>query len=745
MMYDDPLKKRNKSSPVSRKIQPAQSELSRSSQFTVVKSKPDLFSNFWRITLVLLGGIGCVLTAPLLLFGSFSGILIGLLTKSDLFDSGLFGANIGSLGSLLAIRWGLESGKEAQKLSSFNQLELESSNSEQDQSDEVSECEASTKKLTLNAEEKAHSKTHDATATSYSKTQKLTTEPTKTTESDLKKTEEAVTFRPAETSDKFFPSLKKSTSGSHRTTDSVDFNNAEEVKAFVNKVSQMVIQDEAKAEPQKTNNLSCVKEPYILKLISLIKDSTASPHEFWGRLEQMTDKDIHSFVSKLSVDKQTKFSSSELCYLWRRFKGSEFEPSEKERKRNKFAIMLTALSEKQLSATFSSPDFLSLLNQDEYIDATVNTMTSRQLELFATNTQRHELLNRMIKKLKADVFALGKLIAIMPFATQELKKNLIEQISSLPHPASFKTQLSRLADHYIKINNKAHQLTASTHTVPSEKVKKEKPPSKWATVIARTWPIYAATHLVKKEKWEEAVFEEFIHQLNDPSYLLNEKKISADLDNLPDENIKMMVERAASSQFKNVLKHLWVIESKPNNHGSYITGRKHRLKIILEHLTEDQLKEAISENKFWDIFRNTQQPHCKMAAKVLTPEQFKTIISNATLERHSDFATLIVHIKKDSSKDKVRLVNIIKEILPYTSPWFVLALELKIKDLLPFDKVLFDKCTIALKSHLSKSMKRDDVILKYSLDKTLKREAIAKLIVADEPALDRGNIRAFDI
>jgi hypothetical protein len=723
-MYDDPLKKRNKASPVSRKIQPDQSELSRSPQLTVAKSKPDFFSNFWRITLVLLGGIGCVLTAPLLLFGSFSGILIGLLTKSDLFDSGLLGANIGSLGSLLAIRWGLESGKEVRKLSSFNQLELELSNSEQDLSDDdVSECEASTKKLYLNAEEKAHPKTDDTSAASYSKTQKLTTEPTKKTQSDL----------------------KKSTSGAHRTTDSVDFNNAEQVKAFVIKVSQVVIQDEAKAEPKKTNNLSCVKEPYILKLISIIKDATASTHDFWGRLEQMTNKDIHSFVGKLSVDKETKFSSSELDYLWRRFKGSEFEPSEKERKKNKFAVILTALSEKQLSATFSSPDFLSLLNQNEYIDATVNTMTSRQLELFATNTQRHELLNRMIKKLKADVFALGKLIAIMPFATHELKKTLIEQIASLPHPASFKTQLSRLADYYIKINNKAHQLTASAHTVPSETVKKERPPSKWATVIARTWPIYAAAHLAKKEKWEEAVFEEFIQQLNDPSYLLNEKKISADLDNLPDENIKMMVERAASSQFKNVLKHLWVIESKPNNHGSYITGRKHRLKIILEHLTEDQLKEAIRENKFWDIFRNTQQPHCKMAAKILTPEQFKTIISNATLERHSDFATLIVHIKKDTSKDKVRLINIIKEILPYTSPWFVLALELKIKDLLPFDKALFDKCTIALKTHLSESMKREDVVLKYSLDTTLKREAIAKLIVADEPALDRGNTRTFDI
>ncbi|WP_298625626.1 hypothetical protein [uncultured Legionella sp.] len=659
-MNDGTDKKRIKSlllqNAEAKKTAPHHVELT-SHPLAVAKPISDNFRHLWPTALIVLGSIGCVLTSPLLLLGGVTGMLVGAMTKNDLFDSGLFGAHIGSLGSLLAIYWGMG----------------------------------------------------------------------------------AIKPRQTETAEQ----LSKPFSEAYRTTASVNFNNAAEVKAFITKVREQILLDEAKAEPKKTDNSSRVNEPYILKLISITKDDKAPPHEFWGRLEQMIDKDIHTFVSKLSLTKEGKFSSSELDCLWRRFKGTEFEPSVKEQKKNKFVVMLEALSDTQLSASFSSSDFLSLLTQNEYIEAVVNTLTSEQLELFATNIQKHELLNSMLKKLKADVFALGKLLVIMPFATQELKAELLKQIAALSYPVSFKTELGRLADYYIKINNQVRLLAAkNTNTVPQDAVEKEKPISKWAPVIAKTLPIYAVVRSAKKEKWEEGVFEAFLRQLNSPSYLLNEKTISADLDNLPDDNIKMLVDRAASSEFKNVLKHLWVIESKPNNHGSYIIGRTHRLKIILEQLTEAQLKEAITENKFWDIFRNTQQPHCEMAAKVLTPRQFKIIISNATLERHADFATLITLIKKDDSKDKARLIKIIKEIVPFTSPWFVLALELKIKDLLGIDK---EECSLALKMHLSASMKREDVNLKYSLDTTLNKAAISKLFVANEAIMEPDNTPACSI
>ncbi|HGJ5227447.1 TPA: hypothetical protein ACJXEA_001490 [Legionella pneumophila subsp. fraseri] len=81
----------------------------------------------------------------------------------------------------------------------------------------------------------------------------------------------------------------------------------------------------------------------------------------------------------------------------------------------------------------------------------------------------------------------------------------------------------------------------------------------------------------------------------------------------------MLVERAALPDYKDMLKHFWMIESKTINHKLFIENRKNRLKIILENISEPQLISSIEDNKFWDIFRNTQEPYCKMAAKVLSP------------------------------------------------------------------------------------------------------------------------------
>lgn len=117
-----------------------------------------------------------------------------------------------------------------------------------------------------------------------------------------------------------------------------------------------------------------------------------------------------------------------------------------------------------------------------------------------------------------------------------------------------------------------------------------------------------------------------------------------------------------------------------------------------------------------------------MAAKVLSPRQFEIIISNATLERHADFAVIITQIKKDSSADKERLQQIIEAIIPHTTPWFALALERQIKGLLTSDKSLFEKFSTDLKKYLSKSLERPEVSLKYRRDRDLNRRAISHLL-----------------
>ncbi|HAT1597324.1 TPA: hypothetical protein JAN72_10205 [Legionella pneumophila] len=528
----------------------------------------------------------------------------------------------------------------------------------------------------------------------------------------------------------FTKSEEKSETKPFKAVESHDFNNSEELMAFMAKINELIAQDEAMTKPKKENEiLSTVGEKYIEKLIEIMKNSELLKHEFWNRLDQMTPKDIKLFVSKLSPIKgKGKFDSSDLDYLWRYFNGFEFEPSKREHRKNKFAVVLEALSEEQLKASFDSPDFLNLFNKDSYIEAAANTLNRKQLALFAANSKRHDILNLMIKKLKPSAYLLGKLVSVMPYASTKIKMALIDQIAHLPHSASFKIELAKLAEHYIGVNTQTYiKRYQSLPAIPSNTTHSKPPLSKWFSVPAIAKPIYTNAP-VAKEDWADGPFEAFLCELNATTYIINEKKIIEELNSLPDYRIKMIVERASLPDYKDMLKHFWMIESKTINHRSFIENRKNRLKIILENLSESQLKNSIEDNKFWDIFRNTQEPYCKMAAKVLSPKQFEIIISNATLERHSDFAVIISQIKKDSSADKERLQQIIEAIIPHTTPWFALALERQIKGLLTSNKSLFEKFNADLKKFLSQSLEKPEVSLKYRRDRDLNRHAISHLL-----------------
>lgn len=499
---------------------------------------------------------------------------------------------------------------------------------------------------------------------------------------------------------------------------------------FMAKINELIAHDEAMAIPKKEDeNLSTVGEKYIEKLIEIMKNSELLKHEFWNRLDQMTPKDIKLFVTRFSpIKKKGKFDSSDLDYLWRYFNSFEFEPSKRKNRKNKFAFMLEALSEEQLKASFDSPDFLNLFNKNPYIEAAANTLHRKQLALFASDIKRYDILNLMIKKLKPSAYLLGKLVSVIPYASTKIKIALIDQIAHLPHSASFKIELTKLAEHYIGMNTQAYRKRyQSLPALPSNTTHSKPPLSKWSSVTTISKPIYTNIPVAKEDCTNEA-FEAFLRELNATTYIINEKKIIDDLNSLPDHRIKMIVEKASSPDYKDMLKHFWMIESKTINHKSFIENRKNRLKIILENLSESQLKSSIKDNKFWAIFRNTQEPYCKMAAKVLSPRQFEIIISNATLERHADFAVIITQIKKDSSADKERLQQIIEAIIPHTTPWFALALERQIKGLLVSNKSLFERFNTDLKKFLSQSLERTEVSLKYRRDRDLNRHAISHLL-----------------
>ncbi|WP_238400715.1 hypothetical protein [Legionella bononiensis] len=695
MMNDVPEKNSHKTRAVKKKVNQLEQDDHQTSKSQTPQKKhsvkPAYFKNISGYILVLIATLGVILTSPLAIFSGLFGLIYGAFTHNNLLTSGLRGAKIGSLGTVYAFNLGLD----------LTQATVETEDSTTPQIP-----------LLMNEAEKSESDSNQ-----------------KPIIKALDNTGTTRTFKTGTTDvqDTFFAKQQvKPQSNLFKTTVSHQFNNPEDVKAFTVTINQLIKKDESNAVRKKREDVPKVKEPYIVKLIEVIKNPKSSDHEFWDRLNQMSDTDIQVFVGKLSPLKgKGPHSLSELDFLWRQFNGVEFEPSKRENKRNKFALVLESLSETQLTASFDSPEFLGLLNKDAYIEAAANTLNRNQLNVFASDNKKHDMLNSMIKKLRPDPYLLGKLVSIIPHATGKVKTALIDQITHLAHPASFKIELTKLAEHYIAMNTQ-HTIH---HTVPAASVTRETAPSKWATVKAPVKPVYATPTVVLQKEWTDEAFAAFIHDLNATTYLINENKLIEDLNTLPAHRVKMIAERAASPDCNNLLTHFWRIEAKPLNHKSDIDNREQRLKIILQHITEDQLIQSINENKFWEIFRNVQEPFCKMAAGILTPKQFETISSNSPIERHSDFAVLISQLTKDSPAEKERFHQIIEAILPHTTPWLVLVLERQIKSLIAGEKPLYERFNAELKQNLTASLERLEVKLKYQKDNTLNKTAIAQLLV----------------
>jgi hypothetical protein len=645
------------------------------------KEKPDYLKRFAGSLLIIMGSIGAIVTIPLSFLGGIIGLLRGIITKKDPLKSISKGIKIGSLGFIYIIEQGIKLLKarvetqDKQKKAQIHETQPEESSKDIPQ------------------------------------------------ESEIKNPKE--TFR--KPSNSFFKSAQVSKSKKQKADQPSNFNNPKTVQALIGKANNLAAQEEAAIKLEQEELVSKVDEQFIEELRSLIKNPAASEQEFWNKLEQMGNKDIKLFVNKLSSTKKGKYGSSELDYLWRHFKRSELEPLKKENKKNKLIQILKVLSEEQLKASFDSADFLNCLNQDVYVEAAANTLDRKQLEWFASNSDRHEALSKMIKKLAPDAYLLGKLVSIIPHASKTLHLPLVDQLSHLPHVpqepnfVSFKLDLTKLSEHYIGINEQINK-----HSKTPEKQKaSQPPPSKWKKVKADFNPVYAQSKVNKVKDWTDEDFELFLRELNTSAFIKQEK-LQEDLNSLPDHRIGMIAERASSDQFKNLLNHFWIIESKTINSGIEI--RKNRLKIILEHLSESQLKSSLKENKFWEIFRNTQDGYCDVAAAVLSPKQFEIIISNSPLERHSDFSILIAHLKKENATDKKRFQEIMEKIIPYTTPWFVLALEFQIRTLLVSDKQLFERLNADLKKYLGNSLEKNEIKLRYMGDKSLNKVAIESLL-----------------
>jgi hypothetical protein len=647
-------------------------------------NNPNYLKFIGSLLLIFIGLIGILITFPLILLGGTLGLMVGLIVEKGLFRSGLLGVKIGSLGSISMILYGFNLINTNNSVEEPIQLVLENAKIIDELDNDPAEKES----------------------------------PDRFNDELNDRTEKPLPIKKDPTiSPNFFA---KATTESQLAGAEIDKTRFLDASWAI--VNEKIIQEEKQIqqELEEIEDSPSVDELYIETLIQITKNTSLPENEFWDRLKQMRAKDLQSFIRKLSTRKEANFKASELDNLWRRFSGVEFEPTKRENKKNLFAKMLSALSEEQVKVSFDSPNFLNVLNKDEYVEVAANTLNRNQLELFASNIKRQDILNSLIKKLKPNPKTLGKLASLIPFANNLIKDALLQQIAHLPYTASFNINLAKLAQHYIDINNKK----SARLNLP----RANSAPSKWTGVHAGASRKNNALVIQKKDLAESA-FEDFIQKLAAENYILYEQEIVETLSYLLDYRIKIIVERASLEGLDSLLKHLWNIEAKTINQKSFLDSRENRLKIILEHMSEFQLKNSLIESKFWEIFRNTQTGFCQLAANTLSPLQFETIIANTSIESHSDFALIISHINRDNQAEKERLRCIIKVILPYTTPWFVLALERKILSIKSYDKDLYNDLNSDLRKYLSQSMQNNVVRSGYARDKNLDKKAIGNLLI----------------
>jgi hypothetical protein len=419
-------------------------------------AKPDHLKRIAGVGLTLLGGLGCVVTSPLLLLGGGLGLITGMFWQSNPWESGLQGAKIGSLGAIFTMLLGIEliqATVEPEERPEENHPLLQEEQPEPEietpkRPPTPNDDKSVINELASNTQSEQHPSPIIA---ERAEPERISPDPSQKESRPSSPIIVKKVIEPASTPAPFFPPPLNR----HRSTQSFNFKEMpEQIAVFTKTVMDQVAENESKIQSIVKDDVSLVSELYITRLVEITTNSLSSEDDFWGRLEQMSAQDIKNFVGKLNPDKAGGVRvSSELDYLWRRFKGVEFELSKQEDKRNKFALMLGALSTEQLKAAFNSADFLNIMNQDVYVETAANTLTSEQLKLFAANNTKHDILNLMIKKMKPNGFLLGKLMAIMPFATEAVKSALLDQITHLPNPASFNIELAKLAEHHIYENN----------------------------------------------------------------------------------------------------------------------------------------------------------------------------------------------------------------------------------------------------------------------------------------------------
>jgi hypothetical protein len=232
----------------------------------------------------------------------------------------------------------------------------------------------------------------------------------------------------------------------------------QEITEFTSKLEEIIRTQESKVSKpnQALDNRKVASETQISHALSELRENNESSFEFFELLMNMDQASINKLIKQLQSTAQEN-ALTDIDYLWRYIAISEIIHSKADEIKTSIGYLFQALSDDQMEASKKSSKFVNALTQPYKAEAVAQVITKEKLAKLASDLDIADCLYDLVKYLPHDNYYLGKIVAIIPYATEPLSGEFQKIFKSFPITETeinipMVTNLEKLFGHYLNIN-----------------------------------------------------------------------------------------------------------------------------------------------------------------------------------------------------------------------------------------------------------------------------------------------------
>ena len=443
-----------------------------------------------------------------------------------------------------------------------------------------------------------------------------------------------------------------------------------QIEEFQEKLSGIVRRIESKATPPS------FKAPMgIIGDINSAMDALKGSGEnasacFFEIVLKMNTTTIRKMVEGLKTKGEGRNGLSDVDRLWKMIADFKLNHSVLAQFATKLQHIFMALSEEQLRASTACCNAITQPFKAKTIAQVIN---KTQLEILASNTQVIDFLYDIVKNIpRNDPFFLGKIVVLLPYATQPLDGPLKIIFRSFPVPdeserklfINLAPNLERLLDYFVAKNEKAKA------EIKEKAVLSRNSSKKWDSPDTQYKKYRSNSVATPKPVWTQAMYSDFCCEIHVVQVSDNIDYFRNKFDSMDEATLLKYVVNASTK----CLDKLWEVDKTFTAQGDQIAARNERLRVVFSKLSKDQLYIASSNVNFLKLLSYNDDGISGIAAEIFTADQIGLIAypdedANITAQKHAALVYLINKFPKENLEQKIRA------IIQYATP--ELAKELK--------------------------------------------------------------------